>query len=193
MQQAAFENPSGMVSLVGADDAMAAILCDRARGDDILAPANFNCPGQIVIAGSKSACARAVQLAGEVGCRAAPLAVAGAFHTPLMASAATGLTPLLNGTRFHAPRMKVIANVDANYHGDEIGIRSSLTRQVTQPVLWQKCVERMIADGVERFVEIGPGKVLTGLLRKINRNVPCVNVSTAESVGLGAAAGAGNG
>jgi len=193
MQQAARENPSGMLSLVGADEAMAQRLCERARGEDVLAPANFNCPGQVVIAGSKPACERAVTLASEVGCRAVPLAVAGAFHTPLMASAAAGLTPGLGATHFRAPRMKVIANVDANYHRDEVAIRSSLTRQVTQPVLWQKCVERMIADGVERFVEIGPGRVLTGLMRKINRKVPCINISNAEAVGLGAAASAGNG
>lgn len=182
MQQAAVASPSGMVSLVGADEAAARALCERARGGDVLAPANFNCPGQIVIAGSRSACERAVALAGEFQCRAVPLAVAGAFHSPLMQSAADGLEPVLEQTRFTTPRMKVIANVDAEYHRDPGSIRDSLRRQVTQPVLWQRCVERMIEDGVEQFVEIGPGRILTGLMRKINRNVPCANVSTAESI-----------
>jgi len=182
MQQAALASPSGMVSLVGADEAMARALCDRARGGDVLAPANFNCPGQIVIAGDRAACERATALAGEVGCRAVPLAVAGAFHTPLMQTAADGLRPALERTPFTTPGMRVIANVDAEYHRDPTSMRDSLRRQVTQPVLWQRCIERMIADGVERFVEIGPGRVLTGLMRKINRNVPCVNVSTAELI-----------
>ena len=182
MQQAAVASPSGMVSLVGADEAAARALCERARGGDVLAPANFNCPGQIVIAGSRSACERAVALAGEFQCRAVPLAVAGAFHSPLMQSAADGLEPVLEQTRFTTPRMKVIANVDAEYHRDPGSIRDSLRRQVTQPVLWQRCVERMIEDGVGQFVEIGPGRILTGLMRKINRNVPCANVSTAESI-----------
>ncbi|MEK7731212.1 MAG: ACP S-malonyltransferase, partial [Planctomycetota bacterium] len=182
MQQAAFASPSGMVSLVGADEAAARALCERARGGDVLAPANFNCPGQIVIAGSRSACERAVALAGEFQCRAVPLAVAGAFHSPLMQSAADGLEPVLEQTRFTTPRMKVIANVDAEYHRDPGSIRDSLRRQVTQPVLWQRCVERIMEDGVGQFVEIGPGRILTGLMRKINRNVPCANVSTAESI-----------
>lgn len=183
MQQAAKDNPSGMVSLVGADEVTANALCERARGDDVLAPANFNCPGQIVIAGSKSACERAVSAASEIGCRAVPLAVAGAFHTSLMGSAAKGLSPILAETKLKRSDMKVISNVDADYHGDADAMRSSLTRQVTQPVMWQKCVERMIADGVERFIEIGPGRVLTGLMRKINRAIPCVNVGAAEALG----------
>lgn len=188
MQQAAKDNPSGMVSLVGADESMATALCDRARGGDVLAPANFNCPGQIVIAGSKPACERAVAAASEIGCRAVPLAVAGAFHTSLMASAGEGLKPVLAQTRFEVPNRRVVANVDAGYHGDAEAMRSSLTRQVTQPVLWQKCIERMIADGVERFVEIGPGRVLTGLMRKINRGVPCVNIGSTEALGTPATA-----
>lgn len=189
MQQAAQSRPSGMVSLVGADEATAQRLCETARGDDILAPANFNCPGQIVIAGSKAACERAVAAADQAGCRAVPLAVAGAFHSPFMESAAKGLEPVLREARFAAPTMKVIGNVNAEYHGDADSIRSSLARQVTQPVLWQRCVERLIADGVQRFVEIGPGRVLTGLMRKINRGVSCTNVSTVEALRAPAVAG----
>ncbi len=184
MQQAAVAPPSGMVSLVGADEAAARALCERARGGDVLAPANFNCPGQIVIAGSRSACERAVVLAAEFQCRAVLLAVAGAFHSPLMQSAADELEPVLEQTRFTTPRMKVIANVDAEYHRNPGLIRVSLRRQVTQPVLWQRCVERIIEDGVGQFVEIGPGRVLTGLMRKINRNVPCANVCTVASIAL---------
>jgi [acyl-carrier-protein] S-malonyltransferase len=182
MQQAAMAAASGMVSLIGANEEAAVMLCERARNGDVLAPANFNCPGQIVISGSRAACARAVALAGEVGCRAVALPVAGAFHSPLMQSAADGLGDVLERTAFSPPALPVIANVDCEYHRDAAAIRGSLRRQVTEPVLWQRCVERMIADGVERFVEIGPGRVLTGLMRKIDRRKTALNVSTAEAI-----------
>ncbi len=189
MQQAAVASPSGMVSLIGADEGIARTLCDKARGDGVLAPANFNCPGQIVISGSQDACDRAVTMASEAGCRAIALPVAGAFHSPLMASAAEGLRPVLAGTTFTAPPIHVIANVDASRHVDPDTMRESLRRQVTQPVLWQRCIERMIEDGVERFVEVGPGRVLTGLMRKIDRKMVTTNVSTAESLAAAVATG----
>lgn len=182
MQEAATASPSGMVSIIGADEATANDLCDKARGDGVLAPANFNCPGQIVIAGSKDACERVVGFAEAASCRAIPLAVAGAFHSPLMASAAEGLSSVLADTPIQAPVLPVISNVTANYHGDPDSIRESLRRQVVEPVRWQRCIERMIADGVERFVEFGPGRVLTGLMRKIDRKRTTINISTAESL-----------
>jgi [acyl-carrier-protein] S-malonyltransferase len=171
-----------MVSLIGADAASAEALCIQARGDGVLTPANYNCPGQIVIAGTRDACARASAIAEQFGCRAIPLPVAGAFHSPLMASAANALRPKLAETRFSVPRIPVIANVDAEYHRDAAGIRHSLSEQVTQPVLWQRCIERLIEDGVDHFVEMGPGRVLTGLMRKINRKIATSNVSNAESI-----------
>ncbi|MCH9034634.1 MAG: acyltransferase domain-containing protein, partial [Planctomycetes bacterium] len=121
MQEAAVAVPGGMVTLVGADEAVAREVCDRARQADVLAPANFNCPGQIVISGSLSACKRALDIASEVGCRAVQLPVAGAFHSPLMGSAADGLSPVLSETRFQTPDVPVIANVDAVAH-DETGL-----------------------------------------------------------------------
>jgi [acyl-carrier-protein] S-malonyltransferase len=185
MQEAATARPSGMVSLVGADPEKAAAICGKARGDDVLMPANFNCPGQIVIAGAKAACERAVAVADEFGCRAVLLAVAGAFHTAIMAHAAEGLRDMLNRTQFSTPRVPVISNVNASYHGDASAIRESLYRQLTQPVLWQQCIEQMAADGVDQFVEFGPGRVLTGLMRKINRSLAAVNISTAEAAAAG--------
>ncbi len=182
MQEAATAVPSGMVSLIGADEATARRLCEKARGDDVLAPANFNCPGQIVISGGKAACDRALALTEDEGVRGVALNVAGAFHSPLMQPAADGLTLVLAATQFERPAISVMANVDADTHGDPPAIRDALCRQVTQPVLWQRCVERMIEAGVDRFVEIGPGRVLSGLMRKINRNVTAVNLSTAESI-----------
>ena len=182
MQAAAASVPSGMVSLIGANEVSADALCDQARGNDVLAPANFNCPGQIVISGSRAACDRAVALADEFQCRAVPLPVAGAFHSPLMKPAAAGLKPILERTRFSAPALPVIANVDAMMHRSPASIRSALHRQVTHPVLWQRCIERMVADGIDEFVELGPGKVLTGLIRRIDRSLTVINVSTADSL-----------
>lgn len=182
MQEASEASPSGMASLIGADEPAARALCDRARGGDVLAPANFNCPGQIVISGSKAACDRAVELAPEFACRAISLPVAGAFHSPLMEPAATGLWPMLQDTDFLNPGFPVIANVDSEYHAEPVSTRESLRRQITQPVLWQRCIERMIADGVDRFVEVGPGRVLTGLMRKIDRKMTAINVSTYDSI-----------
>jgi len=182
MQEAAVASPSGMVSLIGADEEKAQKLCDKARGDGVLSPANYNCPGQIVISGDRAACDRAVQLAGDVGCRAIALAVAGAFHSPLMQSAADALEEMLHATAFQRPRIPVIANVNAENHGSPDEIRQWLCRQVTQPVRWQKSIERLLAEGFDRFVEVGPGRVLTGMMRKIDRNAMAVNVSTAESI-----------
>lgn len=182
MQQAAEASPSGMVCLVGAEESVARALCDKASDGEVLAPANFNCPGQVVISGSKGACQRAEQLAAEFGCRAIALSVAGAFHSPLMSSAAEALWSVLQDTAMSPPGVKVVANASADYHGDGDAIRQSLRRQVDHPVLWQRCVELMIADGVEQFVEIGPGRVLTGLLRKIDRRIKVTNVSSVESI-----------
>ncbi len=188
MQEAAAASPSGMVSLVGADEKIARALCDRAREGEVLGPANFNCPGQIVISGARSACDRAMAFALEFHIRAVSLAVAGAFHSPLMASAAEKLAPLLEATPIKKPAIPVLANVDGEPHGEPRDIRAFLRRQITEPVLWQLCVERMLEEGIDRFVEMGPGRVLTGLIRKVNRGATCVNVSTHD--GLAAAVGA---
>jgi len=183
MQAAALASPSGMVSLIGADEAQARSICARAQGNDVLVPANFNCPGQVVISGHKDACARALASAEEAGCRAVALPVAGAFHSPYMESAAAGLGPVLDRTAFLAPALPVVANINAEYHSDPATTRQWLRRQVVEPVLWQRCVERMMRDGADQFVEVGPGRVLTGLLRKIDRQATAINVSTAASIG----------
>ncbi len=182
MQEAAEASPSGMVCLIGADREAADAVCDRARGSGVLGPANFNCPGQVVISGDKAACERATEAAPDFNCRAIELAVAGAFHSPLMKPAAEGLWPVLTETPFTKPEIPVIANVDAEPHGEPDAIRESLRRQVTQPVLWQRCVEHMMAGGVDRFVEIGPGRVLAGLMRKTDRKVPVMSINTCATI-----------
>ena len=186
MQQAALQAPGGMVSLVGAEEDKVLALCERVADQGRIRPANYNCPGQIVVSGDKAACDAAASLADQFGCRAVPLPVAGAFHSELMRSAAEGLRPALAACAFAAPRIRVIANVDAEYHRDPGAMRESLYRQVTSPVRWQACVERLIADGCTEFWEVGPNRHLTGMMRKINRTMKMTNVSTAADLAAGA-------
>ncbi len=182
MQEAASAVASGMVSIVGGDEQQVRALCDEAAQGDVLVPANFNCSGQIVISGSEAACHRAVELASKHGVRAVMLKVAGAFHSPLMASAADRLRSKLDETCFTTPRCPVLANVSAEPHGDAESIREALCRQLTHAVRWQDSMEKLIEQGYDRFMEIGPGRVLTGLLRKINRRAKTVNVSTLDAL-----------
>lgn len=182
MQAASDAQPSGMVSLIGADESKALQLCELAAESDVLVPANLNCPGQVVVSGNKAACERAVRRAGELELKAIPLKVAGAFHSPLMQSAADALGEVLSTTPIAEPRVGVVSNVTAEYHGRADSIRELLQRQVTAPVRWQRSIERLIDEGFDRFVEVGPNRVLTGLMRKINRNVEAVCVSTADDL-----------
>jgi len=177
MQEAALASASGMVSIIGSDEATVQRLCDQAAQDQVLVPANFNCPGQIVISGHKEACARAVGLAEQFSCRAVALQVAGAFHSPLMASAADGLWEALMEAPVARPHLRVVANVTAQDHQDAERIKELLCKQVTSPVRWAESMQRLIDDGFDRFVEVGPGRVLTGLMRKIDRKVKTINIS----------------
>jgi [acyl-carrier-protein] S-malonyltransferase len=178
MQQAAEQSAGGMVSLMGGDEAQVLALCARVAPQGRVRPANYNCPGQIVISGDKAACDAAAQLSGEFGLRAVALPVAGAFHSELMRPAAEGLRPALEACDFRTPQVRVIANVNAEYHTDPAAIRRALYEQVISPVRWQACVERMIADGCGEFWEVGPNRHLTGMMRKIDRQVKTTNVST---------------
>lgn len=190
MQQTAERQAGGMVSIMGIDEAQVLRLCEEAAQGQVLVPANFNCPGQIAISGDKTACDRAVALADKYQARAIPLVVAGAFHSPLMNTAAEALEPALAAAKIRVSRMGVVSNVSADYHADPTGVRTLLRDQVAQPVRWQSCVERLISDGFARFVEVGPGRVLTGLMKKINRSVQAVNYSTAAAL-PGSAVGQG--
>lgn len=179
MQAAATAVPSGMVSAMGLDRDQVEAICRQASDAGVIQAANFNSPGQIVLSGVKAACEKAALLIEQAGGRAVPLKVAGAFHSPLMKPAADGLAEMLAATPFATPRVPVIANVNCQPHGDPDTIRRRLTEQLTQPVRWQESMEKLLAEGVEQFVEIGPGRVLTGLMKKISRKTPIMNVSTA--------------
>jgi len=179
MQAAADATDGAMVSIIGLDEEKVNQLCEQAAEGELLKPVNFNCPGQIVISGAKAACERAARLAPEFGAiKAVPLAVAGAFHTEMMTPAAEKLSAALEQCSIEEPAdTKVIANIDAEYYSSAQKIRHGLVKQLTCPILWQKCMQRLMADGVQRFYEIGPGKVLTGLMRRIDRKTPVTNIS----------------
>lgn len=182
MQAAAEQSEGGMVSLMGMDENQVQQLCEEASQGQTLAPANYNCPGQIVISGARAACERAVKLAEKREGRAVPLTVAGAFHSDLMGPAVEGLEQALKQVAIRRGQIPVVSNVTADYHGSPDAVRRLLQEQVARPTRWQASMERLIADGFDRFVEIGPGRVLTGLMRKINRQVAAENYSRAESL-----------
>jgi [acyl-carrier-protein] S-malonyltransferase len=182
MQEAAEAAPSGMVSILGLDEAAVEELCVQAAEGGVLSPANFNCPGQIVVSGDRDACGRIVSLVESGQGKAVPLKVAGAFHSPLMQPAAERLQADLAQVEFGPLTVPVLSNVDAAPHTDAAGIRDALYRQVCSPVRWQGCVQRMIADGIEEFIEIGPGRALTGMMRKIDRGRKAHSVNSAAAV-----------
>lgn len=182
MQQAAEASRGGMVSVMGLDEGKTLAVCERVAGAGRIRPANYNCPGQIVISGDLAACEAAPPVIEELGGKAVPLKVAGAFHSDLMKPAADQLRAELERADIRPPTCRVIANVDGEYHKDPASIRESLYWQVFNPVRWQACCERMIRDGVEDFWELGPNRVLTGLMRKIDRKVKVTNVSRAADL-----------
>lgn len=182
MQTAAEQNVGGMVSLLGGDEARVQDLCAAVASEGRVQPANFNCPGQIVISGDRAACEVAAARAESFGFRAVPLKVAGAFHSAHMQSAADGLAAVLAETPIETPKLPVISNVNAEYHTTPAEIRAALVQQVVSPVRWQACVERLIRDGVTAFYEVGPNRHLTGMLRKIDRRMKCTNISTAADL-----------
>jgi [acyl-carrier-protein] S-malonyltransferase len=182
MQQAAEQSPGGMVSVMGLNEEQALAICEQVASVGRLWPANFNCPGQIVISGDKAACDAALPRIEALGGKGVPLNVAGAFHSEIMRSAADGLRATLAPLRLEKPRIRVVANLDADYHGDPPAIRDSLARLAYSPVRWQACMERLIADGCDAFWEVGPGRVLTSLMRKISRKTKITNISTAADL-----------
>lgn len=178
MQAASDAVPSGMVSILGLELEQVEQLCDKARGDDeVLEVANRLCPGNIAVSGHTSACEKAAELADSFGAmKAVPLAVAGAFHTELMRSAVAQLTEAIAEVPMQTPRIPVVSNVDARPHEDPEEIRQLLIQQVVSQVRWEDSMRYLLDQGAQHFYEIGPGRVLRGLLKRVNRKVPCDNV-----------------
>jgi [acyl-carrier-protein] S-malonyltransferase len=178
MQDASDATPGGMVSILGLDREKVEELCHQARGaGEVLQVANFLCPGNIVVSGHKSACAKVAELATAAGAmKTIPLAVAGAFHTPLMQPAASRLTAALAGVTLHRPRIPVVSNVDALPHDDPEEIRSLLVKQLVWPVRWEDSQRWLLAQGYGPHWEVGPGRVLRGLLKRIERKAEAEGV-----------------
>ncbi len=175
MQEAADAIPSGMVSVLGLDRAEVEQIVADARGGDILEIANLLCPGNIVVSGENEACQRAAELATRRGAmKVVPLAVAGAFHTAVMEPAVSRLAAALADVTIARPAIPVVSNVDARPHDDPEEIRELLVRQVVSPVLWEESMRYLLAGGYDQFYEVGPGRVLRGLLKaRIDRKIPC--------------------
>lgn len=177
MQAAADAVPSGMVSILGLERAQVEELCAQARQGETLEIANLLCPGNIVVSGTNGACERAAELAPTLGAmKAIPLAVAGAFHTQIMESARQRLTAALAEVPMKKPRIPVVSNVDAEPHDDPEEIRALLVQQLVSPVRWEDSVRYLLAQGCGQFYEVGPGRVLRGLLKRIDRKTPCEGV-----------------
>jgi [acyl-carrier-protein] S-malonyltransferase len=170
MQKACEKQPSTMAAVLGLDDAKVEEIC--AAVDGVVVPANYNCPGQLVISGEIEAIQKACDLAKEAGAkRALVLSVGGAFHSPLMEPARVELEQAIANTQFSTPVCPVYQNVNAQPQTDPEVIKANLIAQLTSPVRWTQTVQNMIADGATNFRELGPGAVLQGLVKKINKEV----------------------
>ena len=180
MQQACDAHPGAMYSIIGLEDGRVEQACAQAReqtGGGVW-PANYNCPGQLVISGEHAPAEAAAALCSAMGARRAiRLNVAGAFHTPLMQPAADRLKADLDTVEVHLPQLTVLANVTGQAVSDPAEVRALLVRQITSPVRWQGCMRRLLERGITRYYEVGPGRVLRGLLRRIEPAATCTAVS----------------
>ena len=180
MQEAAPAGTGAMAAVIGAEDALVRETCAEASGDDVVVPANFNSPGQVVIGGHAAAVDRALELLAAKGVRkTVRLAVSVPSHTPLMREAANRLSEAMSGLAWSEPSLPVVQNVDAEVHDGVQAIRDALVRQLYLPVQWTGCVQAIAASGATRIAECGPGKVLTGLGRRIDKSLEARALGTA--------------
>ena len=183
MQEAVPVGTGGMAALIGPSVEDARAICEEAAQGEVVSVANINAPGQIVIAGTKSAIDRAIEAAKKRGVRRAlPLPVSAPFHCELMKPAEERLRPVLDDANLKDLWVALVSNVDASPIGTATAVRNALLRQVASPVRWVESVQRMISMGVKRFVEVGPGNVLTGLIKRIDPNVELINISDVPSL-----------
>ena len=176
MQKACEIMPSTMAAVLGLEDQIVEEVCDAVDG--VVVAANYNCPGQLVISGEVSAIETACELLKEKGARRAlVLPVGGAFHSPMMEPAREELAAAIKATKFNEPTCRVYQNVPAKAITTALEIKENLIKQLTAPVKWTQSIQSMIADGGTQFIEVGPGKVLQGLMRKIDRSVEATGPS----------------
>ena len=183
MQQAVPEGTGAMYAIIGLDNDAIINACKQAEQGEVVSAVNFNSPGQVVIAGAKAAVERAVALCKEAGAkRALPLAVSVPSHCALMKPAADQLSVSLESITLKAPVVAVLNNVDVKAETDAVAIRNALVRQLYSPVRWTETVEKMAQNGVEVLVEVGPGKVLNGLTKRIVDSLQAVSVNDVKSL-----------
>ncbi len=176
MQKACEMEPSTMAAIIGLEDKIVEEVCNQVSG--IVIPANYNCPGQLVISGEIKAIDHACEILKESGARMAMvLPVGGAFHSPLMEPAREELEAAINSTTFNEPICPIYQNVTGKSVNNAVEIKENLIAQLTSPVRWTQTIQQMIADGATEFTEVGPGKVLQGLMRKIDRKVTANGIS----------------
>ena len=179
MYEAGLEKPGGMVAVLGFDEALLAEVCQQ-TGTWM---ANINCPGQLVISGAKEDLTKAVALAKAKGARRLiPLAVSGAFHTPLMQPAVQGMTEILDTSTFNDPVIPIVANTTAQPMTTAGEVKAELLRQLCQGIRWQRSIEYMVGEGVTTFIEVGPGQVLSGLIRRINSEVKAISIGDTPAI-----------
>jgi [acyl-carrier-protein] S-malonyltransferase len=179
MHEAGQITPGGMAAIIGLDESPLAEVCQQS-GTRI---ANINCPGQIVISGAKDRLAQAMETVKEKGAhRAIPLQVSGAFHTPLMQPAVDGMAEIMAKLNFNNPAIPIIGNTTARPLTTALAVKEELLAQLCNCVQWQRSVEYMVKDGVSNFIEIGPGRVLAGLIKRIDRSVNIINIGDVEAV-----------
>ena len=177
MQKACEKEPSTMAAILGLEDETVEKICNEI--DDVVVPANYNSPGQLVISGSISGINLACEKMKETGAkRALPLKVGGAFHSPLMEPARVELAQAIEATPFSKPICPIYQNVDAKAYTDPQQIKQNLIAQLTSPVRWTQTMKNMLADGALDFTELGPGKVLQGLVKKVNREVETTSIES---------------
>ncbi|MBI5408673.1 MAG: ACP S-malonyltransferase [Nitrospirae bacterium] len=182
MQEAVPEGKGLMAAVIGLEREAIIEVCKNVKAGYV-SPANYNCPGQIVIAGEKSAVEEAIKLAEGAGAkRAIPLAVSAPSHCSLMKGASERLAELLNGIEFRQPQIPVVNNADASFLNNPRQIKESLVRQLDQPLLWEDSIKAMVENGVDTFIEIGPRKVLSGLIKRIDGGVKLFNVEDTKSL-----------
>jgi [acyl-carrier-protein] S-malonyltransferase len=183
MQQSGIDNPGTMAAVIGSEPEKVEEICKVVSEEGIVQCANFNSPGQVVISGDVDAVRKAMDLCKNDGAKIVKeLVVSGAFHSPLMQSAKDKLRLALDGTNFYDARIPVFANVSAKPVLKKDEIKSALHEQVTSPVRWEETMMSMIADGFDEFYEVGPGRVLQGLLKRINRDVSCITIDKYDDV-----------
>lgn len=182
MQQAVPAGVGAMAAIMGATQEQIAEICSKASNGEIVSPANFNAPGQIVIAGHAAAVERAKEAASQAGQKAIPLKVSAPFHCALMAPAARALDEAMKNVAFAPPRVPVVANVNAQPNQDAAQIPSLLYRQVDGTVLWEQSVRHMAEAGVVRALEIGPGNVLAGLVKRIDKRIATLSVNSRDAI-----------